>query len=290
MKNLLIALAFVSFAAAPARAQTTTIDALRQTLTGSVPLHQAEKEEGKKRWDAFVEKLAEGPRAAALAKADELAKKFGDEWRADKEGYSFDCHRHGEYLALFVKRGGEKFATAVNVGATREIKLIEGWAPDRAGTASLYMSIESGALSREEQEIVAYANDGWHTGDGSRRVVMVNYPSLSKRQTFFAPPTPPAVYSSSAGGYGQTVACQVNGSICTISTAVSSYGGAGGSGTVRDYQSAGWTKVPSYPRPAEDDRIVFTGIDATLYVPAGRGREVLANILGEIATFTKARR
>lgn len=72
--------------------------------------------------------------------------KFQEEHDADVQGYEFRCERWGDYLALFIQRGSEteskywvpekrRICAALNIGETREIKLIDGRLPDLEGHA-----------------------------------------------------------------------------------------------------------------------------------------------------------
>lgn len=209
-----------------------------------------------------LETLAQEAGKIAAAKADELAATYADEHQRQLAEYAFDCRRHGDFLSLFITRSANKpskwqtspehatsYSTTINLGRVKAIQLAEGHGPDRGLTLgfSVSMKHEGGGIS-------------WGTGGGTyappkgaHYKVSPSYPHLPEsRSSFFLEPEP------SKDSHQWSGMMMNNG----------------------DYSIK--HKMSDFPRPAEDDKIEFDGLGATLFTPHSKGKDVLAAILAEI--------
>jgi hypothetical protein len=183
--------------------------------------------------------------------------------KLDTDSYTLRAERWGDFLALFIARGKEKYIGAVNLGKTQEIKLVLGHAPDTEGRVSYYVNYERDDNKDSCCSMLVsgqgYSREpppkGYHyTVLAQLDSVRSYYPML-----YAIPPAQPCNNTGgSLGCNGMVIGSYSNGT----------YGGL---------------QTPGAPRNAEDDRIEFVGIATTLYVPAGRGEEVHQAILAEIA-------
>lgn len=226
--------------------------------------------EPQKKEKTGLELLAEREEIAAelVAKAKEaeteanshrakLLQEFTEEYRADYDGFAFECKRWGDFLTIMVKRLGHEgrgdgkrsivrsHATAVNIRETRELRLDKGAMADSNGTLGY--------------TVHALGDNGgtwWGTGFGYRRIegatykVTPRFPHVPYRQMF-------SLDDSEDRHHGL---------ICEQDRIVR-------------YRTEG------FPRPAEDDRIRFEGIRATLFCPFGHGDSVYKTILTEIGDY-----
>lgn len=209
---------------------------------------------------AEIEALAVTAEIEASAKADALLAEAIAEHERDCGGYKFECRRWGDFLSLFVERlviewgheprayAAKTYATSVNIRETRELKLIEGNAPDSNGKLEYHVNLRSDDGS----------SSGWGTGHGRfpapkghHYFVWANYPTTTPTRSLFA--LDPRPESNERRGMFMGM---------------------------NDYKPQ--RRTPNYPRAAGDDRIRFEGIGATLFAPAGHGRAVYEKILREI--------
>lgn len=203
--------------------------------------------------------IAEEPEA--LDRADELMASFEAEFARDTAEYRFECRRWGDFLSLFIARPVyswrsevptvETYATAVNLRETREIKLLCGRAPDRDGELE-YMA----NWTSDNRDAVA-TGTGCGTSPapkGYHYVVSPEYPRIPGRSLFSLD-----VRADRDCGM-----------------------------VMHHHEEKPRHRTPNYPRPAEDDRIRFEGIDATVYAPAGRGQEIHETILQEIGDYSES--
>lgn len=211
-------------------------------------------------WPAEIERLAREAEKEALAKADSLFAEYVAEHERQTAGFSFDCRRHGDYLTVFMERAanapewGEakaetKASTSLNIGAAKQIRLIEGHCFDRRGS----LDYRAGLYSDDGK-----SGGGWGTGAGRTPPWKGYHYRVSPNYAWLRKQRPMIVVEKDKesdnfrGGYGMD-----------------------------DYQPRHLTE--DFPRPAKDDEIIFTGIRATIFAPAGKGRGVYDAIMAEIA-------
>lgn len=207
----------------------------------------------------------------ALPQSQEFFKTAVEEWKKDAAAYSFAVKRYGDFLVVFISRGNEKHASALNLGATTEIKLTPGSEPDLKGK----LNYSAYVVKDKDSDL-----SGGYGGNGSGgvygrwfddtkpppqgyayKVVAVSLTLPTRRMIYTVPPPQPSYQGSGGGG------------CCG--------GGVGGGYYEQgNYQGPAVTGIA---RPAKDDEIYMTGIATTIYAPAGRGAEVQEIILKEIA-------
>ena len=199
---------------------------------------------------ALLERLAEEASPEAEALQPELLSRFIKAHQADVAGFRFDCRKFGDFLTLYIDRGGERYATAINLGQCRELRLDEGRCPDMDGAAEFgYSMVKDGA-----GEVVGCTGMGhYRLSPGWNWNVAYREPWLpTKRDMFRLDPEPQ--HQSGNMGYG----------FYNDSYHIK-----------RSFASA---------RPAADDVIRFEGVGASLFAPAGLGAGVYQRILDEMAS------
>ena len=228
------------------------------------------KAEDAKGYAGLIYDLAQRAAIDSLAKNRELLVASKEEWEKDSASYSFSAKRFGDFLTVYISRGGEKYASALNIGRAQEIRLVEGHVPDSNGELCYQV------YQKSDEEKSQYGSSGFMVMGGSygRRfdsseppekgyhyavdAVLPTVPT-SHQMIYVTPPPPPP---SSNGSY-------MNGGNSNYS---SQYYG--------NYQGP---KIDAITRPAQDDTITFVGIATVIYAPAGKGAEVRDTILAEIA-------
>jgi hypothetical protein len=197
--------------------------------------------------NTLLERLAEEATPDVMAEQPALLAKYREAHEADSRSFSIDCRRHGDFLALFIERGGKKLVTSINLGASREIRLETGHAPDQDGETAFRFSAErddGGAM-------VGGTNFGnYPAGAGYSWVVRPSHPWLPHERPLLIFDEP---RQSDGGGM--------------------MWGGEAYEIRHRASPTA---------RPAKDDRIRFEGVAATLFVPSGHGERVWTDLLAEI--------
>lgn len=209
------------------------------------------------RWAAQEKEWSE--KIEAMAVAREIIEReeqqgrfaiFAADHEKDAATFEFDCRRHGDFLSVFVTRSdvrGDdpiKFSTAINIGKTKTIQMMAGHGPDNTDTMRYRLS--------------AIAIDGsgsaWWTGmgrgppaKGQEYIVRGDVKGLPYGRLVFAIDQEPDGHS---------------------------YIG------MNEYRVRHQTK--DYARAAEDDRIRFEGVKATIYTPAGLGQSVHDKIMAEL--------
>lgn len=212
----------------------------------------------------YLETMARAAEPAVLAKKAQLFAEATAEWTKDREGYTFECRRFGDFLVVFIERSANpdpkkqqytsfprKFTTAVNIGTTREIRLIKGHDPDLNGEFNY--SADRAAEAKDGVEL-QYESSDKKTVTGFFKVQPSDrFPRLPSygREVFKLDPAP-----------------QNNGVLMGYS-----------SNGIRSTKY----RTENYVRVATDDQIRFEGIGATLFVPSGLGQQVYDSILRELA-------
>ena len=200
----------------------------------------------------------------ALAKADAIFAEATEEHNRQVAGYRFKCSVEGRFLLLSAVREGnptEKkewffydevpihdYSTALNLSGIGAIRLDSGHAPDRQGILNY-----AAALENDDPAVIGGTCGGMGWGNflppqGQHWVARARYPNVPYSRPLFIMVAPQ---------------CQDDRNVIDLSAS--------------DYRIKHTT--PNYVRPAEDDRVVFEGLHATLYVPAGLGAGVYAEIL-----------
>ena len=212
---------------------------------------------------AALERSALNAEAEALLKKEELFSKAKEEYERDLAGFSFECKRWGDFLTIFIARKGnptepkdhffgvekpeQSYSTSINLKNVDLIQLKEGYAPDQCGQLSYGYWLPSNE------------NDGCGTlggtcfgnyaaPDGYHWEARANLPYIPYSRPLFRMETPPRESE------GMVIDCS------------------------RDNYRIKY-KTPNYTRAAEDDRIFFERINAYLFAPAGKGKEVYQMIL-----------
>lgn len=214
-----------------------------------------------------LEDLRVAAEPAALARSDELMAEFRDHHERDVAGYRFECRRWGDFLSLFIERNGRKlgpwarewgrqtFATSVNVGATTSIRLAVGHGPDTEGKVGWT------AYARADEGGGCVSWDGFNwPPKGYHLEVDAELPYIPRLDLFEIRERPAA---------DPTMHC-------------------GNTMYVQSWTTLRETTAP-FARPAKDDRILFEGIGATVFAPAGLGQGVLDLILSTIGDYADER-
>lgn len=236
-----------------------------RAMSGS-PSEEADRARKKQQEHDTLERLAREAEPAALAKHDEMLSACLAEHARQTEGYHFDCTRFGDFLTVYIKRLGNPdkpriidegpghytspiperiFSTTLNLGKTVQMAFTAGSPADDAG--ELHYIGTSGNARLTIEEIKA--------GEKLPLHVDPSYPNLpyDRKIFYLEPPPQPAQQGVISSGYWQEPSYEIK-----------------------------FTTKP-WPRVAMDDEIIFVGIGAHLYVPAGLGEGVQARILTEMA-------
>lgn len=240
----------------------------------SIFCNPAAKAEEPSPYPALVYDLARKAEAETLPKSRPLYLDMMAAHKLDAESYSFECKRWGDFLALFIARGGKNYAGAINLGETREIKLVEGSAPSMNGSVWYFLDYESDEKPTGNDRY--FSNAGYSSANGLdltkpppkgfHFAVRGELPSVRKTEAMIyvaAPPTSQTnvIYGSSPNSFS-----------------------IGSDGAY--YRLSGnyfGLKTLGVAKNAEDDRIEFNGISTILIIPAGQGTKVRDAILAEIA-------
>lgn len=185
-----------------------------------------------------------------MALQPEWLKAYRAEHRADAKSYTFDCRKFGDFLSLFIARPsntGAEYCQPRDMAATLNLRDCKAILLVKGHAPDLKAPLELSATSA-----------GWY---GSNAGMGVSYSPDSRIRML-----EPARLE-----YGRPL------------LALPTKKGSGQNW--QGYQDMGGFTVSKTgaARLAEDDRIEFRGNGSTLYVPFGRGQEVLDRILAELA-------
>lgn len=218
--------------------------------------------------------------AHVMPRWQEFHDAFRDEQARQIAGWSFAAHRWGDFLTLDIRRGGNAaanryFSTTINLAATTRMDLVPGHAPDLGGEVSYTFDCElnpgvsgvtdTGSMNQEQMDLYQRACfDGLAMPPaGYHFTVIPHLPPMPGDHVFVYGPSPPvsAAYDGTynvAVGYGMSIT--LGGDLATIVD----------------------NPTRNFPRAAQDDAVVFEGINFTLYAPAGLGAGVRDAILHEM--------
>jgi hypothetical protein len=178
-------------------------------------------------------------------KQAEMLQGFVDSLSKDVAEYVFECERHGDFLAIKATRLGQKFATAINLTASTDIRPTEGSPPAMDGIIRYYIQ---------------------HTKtDGSD-------------DSFSRTPIGRAGAGYKLEAFPSTDEWNGHHPIFEIDREADRHGGMmyGSSNQCQEVSR-------NMPRRARDDTIRFNGARATLYMPHGKGNETFAAILAALS-------
>lgn len=230
----------------PSEGDRTPFGQKRKPLIETDAQKEARRHRERMETNALLEQLAEEASPAVGAAQEALADRYDAEYDADVEGFHFECRRFGDFLTIYIARSGSKFSTALNIAATRTIHVAEGHAPDRLG--------ETGFQARLMD---SNGSSSWGTGMG-------NYPAMAGWKYEVSPDAPwlpdrrPLFRLDEPSPHREGGGIMMDNEVYQIRH-----------------------RVPGTARPAEDDKVRFEGIGATIYCPAGKGAEVWRAILSE---------
>lgn len=227
-------------------------------------------EEQRRQIEAALLRLTKETEVEALQKKDAILAELMAEHARQVVGWKFECRRHGDFLTIFATRGGNPerpehvseryisepperaFSTTLNLGRTVEIRLKPGSPADGGGELLYYWKILRG---------------GKEYGHSFSNYSSSHLPQLSAGESFRIDPGYPKAPHDRKSFLLElpTTTLQTTTMIYHIGNNRVKY------------------KTRSYPRAAVDDQIIFVGIGATLFVPAGLGESVRDAILKEIA-------
>lgn len=204
---------------------------------------------------ALLERLAQEQEQVALQKKDALLADAWAEYKRDLAGLEFKCESWGSFLTIFIARRGnpepeeepyvwtepKEFSTALNLKNCRVVELSKGHVPDCLGQLSYLYCIKEGSSSWGSN----------HMGnaplkEGQKWVVWPKWPYVPRGRKLFYLAEP----EKDRGEY--------------VNFDTSYF--------IRH-------RTHNYVRPAKDDEIIFRGLGATIYVPAGKGVDVYKQIL-----------
>ena len=277
MKHNLSYLAALLFLAACTQEGTPVVQA--QSITGQPP-----QEYFSEACKAERNLAGETAEKLALMQREDYELRFRAEQEAQVKGFAYDFHRFGDFLSVYLTRNGGKdrdkdlYSTTLNIGATKEIQLQRGTGVDDQYTLTYYFTqdIQDSVWPTVSVKCVSYStsNTSFVYVDTELQklqkykvVVKPYFPSLPTREFTQAPKW---CYSSSVGSSGSYGATVTNAVPCYYPSYITG-----------SYGIEHITK--NFPRAAEDDRIVFTGIDVTLFAPYGLGEGMRNRLLEEIA-------
>lgn len=179
-----------------------------------------------------------------IAERDGVMSELQREHLADIASFSFRCERHGDFLAVFMTRGVAKAAE---------------WAPLTKVVKALNLSGVRGITP-------AFGRQPDMQGTVNFSTIPINYSSDC--------PVLEVNYSYQGRSYPRYAMVEEGASKTEIH-----HGSPMFFGGYAD--PAAGLHVNDCPRGAEDDRIHFSGIDVTIYAPAGLGHSVFDQILAE---------
>lgn len=209
----------------------------------------------------LLEQLARDAEPVGLAKLDELFSQAQAEYAKDLAGYRFESKRWGDFLSIFTARMGnpvqwkdqffyiekpeQAYSTSINLKNVHAIRLIEGHGADLAGQLSYGYVLESD----DRESRCSGTNDGNYLApEGYHWSVWPQFPDIPySRPLFYMKPQ------------------KKKDERRPIDLSAYSY-------EIKHV-------TDNYVRPAKDDHILFEGIDAKLFVPAGEGARVYQEIL-----------
>jgi hypothetical protein len=202
---------------------------------------------------AFLEELAQQEEPEVLKKKECQLLKAQDEYREDVKGFDFRCTRLGNWLQIYIARKRnalfsdqhytpQDFSTVINLQSVKTIHLEQGHVPDCKGEVDYSVFFQS---DKTEEKFVPTPNFGESgPGKGYHWGITPELPYIPNCRPLFMLQT------------------------AENSRFVNSY-------SILNVQF----KTKDFPRPAKDDKIVFTGVDAILFVPALQGQRVFEEIL-----------
>lgn len=197
---------------------------------------------------AHIEKLALDEQTKLLANKDEKWAQMLAEFEKDKKGYKFQCARWGNFLNLSIARLGNAEPSSENTW----------WQPHPryySGSLNLDLIKEISFTEGSEPALdftVTYRHSVNHTTDGDKDNIYSNAQAVKTSSPMINFEPEPSKNGSGMGNslyYGQN----------------------------EPYKTK--LTTPDYPRQAEDDKIIFRGVGATLYAPAGMGSDLYKRIL-----------
>lgn len=210
-------------------------------------------------WRARLEEMAREMEPDLLAKADEAFAAVAAEHERQTAGFRFECRRWGDFLTVFIERMGNsgvpklfsgmsetKVATSLSLAGTREIRLVEGHCFDRKGSIRYLVT-----FTRDDGK-----GGGWSSSEDWNDPPPKGYHHKLTPLQPFIPTSRPIIAASKDPD---------------------------GSHWSESFSNEMPYETEGFPRPAEDDQIMFAGIDTTIYAPAGKGRGVYDAIMAEIA-------
>lgn len=206
---------------------------------------------------ALIEKLAQEATIETLNKSNKVYTEVQEEYNRDIAGFVFECRRFGQFLTLSLARKvnapnyEEEYSISVNIKNITHIQLIEGHKPDFNGIVQYEYVVDTKDRGKYWENYVSESMYDFILSSEWEINIQEQYHSIPYRYLFV-----------------------VDSSKKHTDSHLQSYSG--------EYWEIK-TNVPHYPRGAEDDQIVFTGINSTLFVPAGKGAEVLQQILDATA-------
>lgn len=206
----------------------------------------------------YINDLARAAEVKALAIKDDLLAGYRAKHRDDVASYYFECRRWGDFLSIFVRRAGataiRKEATSINLALVRQIVIASGNPPDceyvlTYGYQRSYHNKPTEADSAPPVGLPARYHSPRHPHE-----VIARYAMVAAEPPIFQLDAPP-----NEGQSGQITFAHYHG------------------------QRRVTHFTTGYARPASDDRLIFAGLNGTLFAPHGRGQEVHKAILAEIA-------
>lgn len=177
-------------------------------------------------------------------KRAELMDRYRREHDEDVAAFRFSCHRHGDFLAIEVTRGEEKFATAVNLKDYADIRPITGSPPAEDALVSYYISHVSLDGTHNVASVpIGRAGPGWKLVAHPHREWQLGCDRIFETD------------AEARGTY-----------------------------TTNGFSNTALYRTTDAPRPARDDRIRFNGAGATLSVPHTLGQKVYEDILSALGS------
>ena len=255
--------------------------------------------EEEKRQRQYAQTMREGEETLALweelakqAEPDVLSKRQTalEEARArhaeDLAGFAFKCIRYGNFLTLFISRGNpppkqyyvseKNFSIALNLDCINSITLEEGHGPDENGVV-VYRPL----LTKGGTVTALYGGGGGYydcptphkAPEGDSWKVIPEFPAtIYAYELFFVPPPPPPPKQCCNHHWNS---CNCGSSATFFYSDRNSFGG-------HDFPVPKSSQIKlqtPFPCMAGSDEIHFNPIGNILFVPAGKGQEVLDQIL-----------
>ena len=207
---------------------------------------------------ADIDDLALLAEKEANTQRENIIKRVKEEHEADCLSYEIKVSSHGDFLSLIMERdnykydkyegkyilGRDVYVTSINMRDVREVRFVEGNTPDENGVLHYHVRMEG--------------DDGhsfsWGNGYG-------RFPAPAGFHYSVTPDYPPTepdrpVFYMRPSDEKEDHHLQIAG---------------------ESYKPT--LRTPNYPRAAKDDQIQMIGINATIFIPAGLGRDVYENIL-----------